>query len=61
MDICADFTQQEREERNMGIFSRIKREFFIRPWLGQGYSRRLANSYYKKVCIDLENDNGVSK
>ena len=60
MDICADFTQQEREERNMGIFSRIKREFFIRPWLGQGYSRRLANSYYKKVCIDLENDKQFS-
>lgn len=44
----------------MGIFARIKREVFIRPWLRQGYSRRLANSYYKKVCNDLKTDNGVS-
>lgn len=45
----------------MGIFGRMKRERFIRPWLRQGYSRRLANSYYKKVCKDLKNENGVPK
>lgn len=45
----------------MGIFTRIKREHFIRPWLEQGYSRRLANSYYRKTCRDLKDDNGVSK
>ncbi len=44
----------------MGMFARIKREAFIRPWLRQGYSRRLANSYYKRVCKDLKTDNGVS-
>ena len=44
----------------MGVISRIKREAFIRPWLKKGYSRRLANLYYKKVCADLEEDNGVS-
>ena len=44
----------------MGVISRVKREAFIRPWLKKGYSRRLANLYYKKVCADLEEDNGVS-
>lgn len=56
----ADFDPQERE-RQMGVISRIKRELFIRPWLKKGYSRRLANSYYKKAQRDLETGNGVSK
>ena len=56
----ADFDPQERE-RQMGVISRIKRELFIRPWLKKGYSRRLANSYYKKALKDLETGNGVSK
>lgn len=59
MDIYADFVPQEREQQ-MGVISRIKREVFIRPWLKKGYSRRLANLYYKKVRADLEEDNGVS-
>lgn len=45
----------------MGIVSRIKREAYIRPWLRQGYSRRLANSYYRKVRDDLKKDNGVAR
>lgn len=45
----------------MGIIERVKREMFIRPWLRQGYSRRLANSYYRKTVKDLKTDNGVSK
>lgn len=45
----------------MGIIERVKREIFIRPWLRQGYSRRLANSYYRKTVKDLKTDNGVSK
>lgn len=44
----------------MGIVSRIKREVFIRPWLKQGYSRKLANAYYKKVQWDNKLDNGIS-
>ena len=44
----------------MGIVSRIKREVFIRPWLKQGYSRKLANAYYKKVQQDNLLDNGIS-
>ena len=44
----------------MGIVSRIKREVFIRPWLKQGYSRKLANAYYKKVRQDNLLDNGIS-
>ena len=44
----------------MGIVSRIKREIFIRPWLKQGYSRKLANAYYKKVQQDNLLDNGIS-
>ncbi len=44
----------------MSIINRVKRELFIRPWLKKGYSRRLANSYYKKVRRDLKTDNGVS-
>ncbi len=44
----------------MGLVSRIKREIFIRPWLQQGYSRKLANAYYKKVQQDNELDNGIS-
>ena len=50
---------QEREQQ-MRITSRIRRELFIRPWLKKGYSRRLANSYYKKVRRDLAEDNGVA-
>lgn len=59
MDIYADFVPQEREQQ-MGVISRIRREAFIRPWLKKGYSRRLANLYYKKVRADLQEDNGVS-
>ena len=44
----------------MGIVSRIKREVFIRPWLKQGYSRKLANAYYRKVQQDNLLDNGIS-
>ena len=44
----------------MGIVSRIKREIFIRPWLKQGYSRKLANAYYKMVRQDNLLDNGIS-
>ena len=44
----------------MGIVSRIKREIFIRPWLKQGYSRKLANAYYRKVQQDNLLDNGIS-
>ena len=44
----------------MGLVSRIKREIFIRPWLQQGYSRKLANAYYKKVQQDNALDNGIS-
>ena len=44
----------------MGIVSRIKREIFIRPWLKQGYSRKLANAYYRKVRQDNLLDNGIS-
>lgn len=44
----------------MGIVNRIKREVFIRPWLKQGYSRKLANAYYKKVQWDNKLDNGIS-
>ena len=44
----------------MGIVSRIKREIFIRPWLKQGYSRKLANAYYRKVQRDNALDNGIS-
>ena len=44
----------------MGVISRIRRALFIRPWLKKGYSRRLANSYYKKTLKDLQTDNGVS-
>lgn len=44
----------------MGIVSRIKREIFIRPWLKQGYSRKLANAYYKMVQQDNLLDNGIS-
>ena len=44
----------------MGIVSRIKTEVFIRPWLKQGYSRKLANAYYKKVQQDNLLDNGIS-
>ena len=58
MDIYADFVPQEREQQ-MGVISRIRREAFIRPWLKKGYSRRLANLYYKKVRADLQEDNGV--
>ena len=43
----------------MGIVSRIKREIFIRPWLKQGYSRKLANAYYRKVQQDNLLDNGI--
>lgn len=45
----------------MGIIERAKRELYIRPWLRQGYSGRLANAYYKKVCEDMETENGVTR
>lgn len=44
----------------MGITERIKREVFIRPWLKQGYSRKIANAYYRKVLSDNKKNNGVS-
>lgn len=44
----------------MGMTSRIKREIFIRLWIRRGYSRKLANAYYRKVLKDRLLDNGIS-
>lgn len=61
MGICLCILRNQKEGyKSDGIVSRIKREVFIRPWLKQGYSRKLANAYYKKVQWDNKLDNGIS-